>query len=116
MQFEFIKDILLSDTLVPDIFLSDIMPGLPSDAVKVYLYCIFLCKYDKEALPEDLAKLDLSVDTVKASFVLLEQEGLIVHTPKTISLTNIKEKPYQKFTVKGPPPTRILRRDRLKLI
>lgn len=98
MQFEFIKDILLSDTLVPDIFLSDIMPGLPSDAVKVYLYCIFLCKYDKEALPEDLAaKLDLSVDTVKASFVLLEQEGLIVHTPKTISLTNIKEKTLSKI-------------------
>ena len=41
MQFECCRDILLSDTLIPDIFLGDIMPDLPSDAVKVYLYCIF---------------------------------------------------------------------------
>ena len=47
MQIEVVKDILLSDTLVPDIFLSDVMPRLPSDAVKVYLYCIFLSKYKK---------------------------------------------------------------------
>ncbi len=109
MQFEFIKDILLSDTLVPDIFLSDIMPRLPSDTVKIYLYCVFLCKYSKEALPEDLAaKLDLSIDAVKASFVLLEQEGLILHTPKLISLTNIKEKTlskiYNRKTTSDPNP------------
>lgn len=103
MQFEFVKDILLSDTLVPDIFLSDIMPRIPSDAVKVYLYCIFLSKYNKEARPEDLAaKLDLSLDTVNASFFILEQEELILRTPKVVSLTNIKElalsKHYRKRT------------------
>ena len=92
MQFEVVKDILLSDTLVPDIFLSDIMPRIPSDAVKVYLHCIFLSKYNKEARPEDLAaKLDLSLDTVNASFFILEQEGLILRTPNLVSLTNIKE-------------------------
>lgn len=92
MQFEVVKDILLSDTLVPDIFLSDIMPRLPSDAVKVYLYCLFLSKYKKEARPEDLAaKLDLSVDTVNAAFQILEHEALIVRTPNLISLTDIKE-------------------------
>ncbi len=92
MQFEVVKDILLSDTLVPDIFLSDIMPRLPSDAVKVYLYCIFLSKYKKEARPEDLAaKLGLSADTVNAIFQLLEREGLILRTPNLISLTDIKE-------------------------
>jgi len=98
MQFEFIKDILLSDTLVPDIFLSDIMPRLPSDAVKVYLYCVFLSKYNKEARPEDLAaKLDLSLDTVNAAFIILEQEGLIVRTPNVISLVNIKEQEILKL-------------------
>jgi len=98
MQFEFIKDILLSDTLVPDIFLSDIMPRLPSDAVKVYLYCVFLSKYNKEARPEDLsAKLDLSLDTVNAAFIILEQEGLILRTPNVISLANIKEQAILKL-------------------
>ena len=98
MQFEFIKDILLSDTLIPDIFLSDIMPRLPSDAVKVYLYCTFLSKYNKEARPDDLAaKLDLSTDTVNAAFFILEQEGLIIRTPNVVSLTNIKEQAVLKL-------------------
>ncbi|MGI6084727.1 MAG: DnaD domain protein [Acetivibrionales bacterium] len=109
MQFEFIKDIILSDTLVPDIFLSDIMPRIPSDAVKVYLYCIFLSKYNKQARPEDLAaKLDLSLDTVNASFIILEQEELILRTPDVISITNIKElaisKHYKKRTTSEANP------------
>ena len=103
MQFEVVKDILLSDTLVPDIFLSDIMPRIPSDAVKVYLYCIFLSKYKKEARPEDLAaKLDLSVDTVNAAFQILEREELVIRTPNLVSLVDIKEneliKIYKKKT------------------
>lgn len=98
MQFEVVKDILLSDTLVPDIFLSDVMPRIPSDAVKVYLYCILLSKYKKEARAEDLsAKLDLSVDTVNAAFIILEQEALIVRTPKIVSLTDIKEMELKKL-------------------
>jgi DnaD/phage-associated family protein len=98
MQFEVVKDILLSDTLVPDIFLSDIMPRLPSDAVKVYLYCIFLSKYKKEARPEDLAaKLDLSIDTVNTAFFILEQEELIIRTPRVVSLTDVKEMELNKL-------------------
>lgn len=98
MQFEMVKDILLSDTLVPDIFLSDIMPRLTPEAVKVYLYCIFLSKYHKEARPEDLAaRLDMSLDSVNAAFIILEQEELIVRTRDMVSLTNIKEKALSRF-------------------
>ncbi|HBR03012.1 MAG TPA: DNA replication protein DnaD [Ruminiclostridium sp.] len=107
MQFEVVKDILLSDTLVPDIFLSDVMPRLPSDAVKVYLYCVFLSKYKKEARPEDMAaKLGMSFDTVKAAFVILEQEQLIIRTPHIVSVTDVKElelnKLYKRRTTSEP--------------
>ena len=107
MQIEAVKDILLSDTLVPDIFLSDIMPRLPSDCVKVYLYCIFLCKYKKEVRSEDIAaKLDLPTDTVKAAFVILEQEQLIVYTHDLISINDVKEmeinKLYKRRTTSEP--------------
>lgn len=98
MQFEVVKDILLSDTLIPDIFLSDIMPRLSPESVKVYLYCIFLSKYNKETRPEDLAaKLDLSLDTVKAAFIILEQEELILRTQNVVSLANIKEQALSRF-------------------
>jgi DnaD/phage-associated family protein len=107
MQFEYVKDILLSDTLVPDLFLSDIMPHLPSDAVKVYLYCIFLSKYNKQVNLEDLAaKLSLTYDAVKAAFVVLEQENLILRDGKVVTITNIKEmelnKLYKKKTATEP--------------
>ncbi|NLM75695.1 MAG: DnaD domain protein [Clostridiaceae bacterium] len=107
MQFECCRDILLSDTLIPDIFLGDIMPDLPSDAVKVYLYCIFLCKYKKKAEPQDLAaKLGLPLDSVKAAFVILEQEGLITFNSDVITITDIKEaelnKLYKRKTASDP--------------
>lgn len=93
MQFESANELLFSDTLVPDIFISDIMPGLPSDAVKVYLYCIFLSKYRKEARPEDLgAKLGMSAESVNAAFTMLEKEGLIVRTPQSVTIVDVKER------------------------
>lgn len=93
MHFEALKDILLSDTPVPDIFLSDVMPDLPADVVKVYLYCVFLSKYGKEARPEDLsAKLGMTVDSVNACFLVLEREELIVRTPQLISFIDLKQR------------------------
>jgi len=41
MFFESCKSILYSDTLVPDIFITEYMPLLSSDSVKVYLYSLF---------------------------------------------------------------------------
>jgi DnaD/phage-associated family protein len=107
MQFEAEREILLSDTPVPDIFLGDVMPGLPADAVKVYLYCVFLSKYGKEARPEDLAaKLGMTVDSVNASFVSLEREELIMRTPGTITVTDLKKREvnrlYRKRTASDP--------------
>src|SRR5690606_37944804 len=98
MRFETVKDILLSDTPVPDIFISDIMPNLPSDAVKVYLYCIFLSKYRKEARPEDLVgKLGMSVESIHAVFAILEKEGLIISTPEVISVIDLKEREISRL-------------------
>ncbi len=98
MQFEAIKTILLSDTLVPDIFLGDIMPHLPSDAVKVYFYCLFLSKHKKETKAEDLAaRLDMSPDTVNAVFVILEREGLVVRSGKALTLVDVKERELNRL-------------------
>ncbi|HOK42402.1 MAG TPA: DnaD domain protein [Thermoclostridium caenicola] len=98
MHFEAVKDILFSDTLVPDIFISDIMPNLPADAVKVYLYCLFLSKYGKEARPEDLAaKLGMSVDAVYATFTILEKEELILRTPQVITLIDLKDREVSRL-------------------
>lgn len=98
MQFEAEKDIFLSDTLIPDVFLSDILPEIPPEAVKVYLYCIFLSKYGKEARTEDLAaKLSLSVDAIQAAFFSLEHAGLIIRTPQVLTIVDIKEREVSRL-------------------
>ncbi len=98
MHFEAMKGVLLSDTLVPDLFLSDCLPGLPGDAVKLYLYCVFLAKYGKNAEPEELAaRLELETDTVQAAFVRLEQDGLLIRTRTGFSLTDLKEREINRL-------------------
>ncbi len=92
MNFEAMKGVLLSDTLVPDLFLSDNMPGLPSDAVKLYLYCTFLAKYGKQSTTAELAsRLEMEQDVVNACFVVLEKENLLFRTKTGYTLIDLKE-------------------------
>lgn len=93
MEFQLSKDMLFSDTPVSDVFIYDIMPSLPSDCVKVYLYGLYLCKYNKSATLDEYAKkLGMSKDTLNAALVLLENEELIVRTHSGITFTNVKDK------------------------
>ena len=107
MHFEDMKGVLLSDTLVPDLFLSDNLPSLPSDAVKLYLYCAFLAKYKKTLDTEELAsRLEMEADVVNACFVRLEQDGLLFRTRTGFSLIDLKEQEinrmYRKRTASLP--------------
>lgn len=98
MHFEAMKGVLLSDTLVPDLFLSDNLPSLPSDAVKLYLYCVFLAKYKKTAETEELAAhLEMEADVVNACFVRLEQEGILFRTRTGFTLTDLKEREINRM-------------------
>lgn len=107
MHFEDMKGVLLSDTLVPDLFLSDSLPALPPDAVKLYLYCTFLAKYKKNLETDELAsRLEMDTDTVNACFVRLEKDGLLYRTRAGFSLVDLKEQEinrlYRKRTASLP--------------
>ena len=39
---------LFSNTLLPDIFFSEYLSEASGDFIKVYLYMVFLSKYDKD--------------------------------------------------------------------
>jgi len=93
MEFQLSTDMLFSDTPVPDVFIYDIMPSLPSDCVKVYIYGLYLCKYNKSITLDDFAKrLGMSRDSLNAALVLLENEELLVRTHTGITFTNVKDK------------------------
>lgn len=97
MLFESYKSILFSDTLVPDIFLSEYMPSMDGDCVKVYMHCLFLSKYNKPISAEELSKkLGIDVDKIKNSFTYLESVGVLSWQEDNIVLTDLKEKEVNK--------------------
>lgn len=66
-------------TDVENVFICEYMPLTTGDAVKVYLYGLFLCQHPEHDQPLDaIAKsLNLAPDTVKESFKLWEEFGLV---------------------------------------
>lgn len=98
MYFESYKSILFSDTLVPDIFLTEYMPSMDCDFVKIYLYCLFLSKYNKKSTPEELSKkLCIDINRVKEGLAYLESIGIISRKEGGIVITDLKEKEIKKI-------------------
>ncbi|MBQ3596681.1 MAG: DnaD domain protein [Clostridia bacterium] len=66
-------------TAVENVFITEYMPNSSENAVKVYLYGLFLCgNPDKEAQLEDIAKtLDLTEKQVTDCFYYWEEFGLV---------------------------------------
>ena len=98
MLIEAYKSILYSDTLVPDIFISEYLPSMDGDFVKVYLYCLFLNKYNKRLNIEEVAKkLELSVERVKECFTYFETIEVITRKENSFLLNDLKEKQINKI-------------------
>lgn len=101
MFFETYKTILYSDTLLPDIFISEYLPSMDSDCVKVYIYCLFLSKYSKQATIKELSK-KLGIDAVKVkdSLIYLESLGIITRKEGSnsgIVISDLKDKELNKL-------------------
>ena len=68
---------LFSSTSLPDIFFTEYLPEANGDYLKVYLYILFLSKYDKDIKLNDLSKkLNLSFKVIhigKTKMLLLKK-------------------------------------------
>jgi DnaD/phage-associated family protein len=90
--------LLLADTAVSDIFISEYLIDAPGDFVKVYLYCLFLEKYNKEITLLDLSKkTGLQLDRVKQAIDYLNGAELVVITETGIMLCDLKEKEVNRL-------------------
>lgn len=98
MYFQEYKSILYSDTLVPDIFISEYLPSMPCEQVKVYLYSLFLSKYNRKATIEDLSKkLGMNYDAVSNAISALVNLGVVCRNDGNIKITDLKEKEINKI-------------------
>ena len=70
---------LFSNTNIPDIFFTQYLPEANGDFIKVYLYILFLSKYDKDIKLNDLCKkLGLSLKTIQDAVKYWEDQNVII--------------------------------------
>lgn len=90
--------ILYSDTLLPDIFVTEYMPSMDESYVKIYIYCLFLAKHNKQASNEELSKnLQIDISKVKDAFAFFENIGMLVRKDSGIVMCDLKEREIKKI-------------------
>ncbi|MDD2533492.1 MAG: DnaD domain protein [Eubacteriales bacterium] len=108
MQIDESRKLLLSDTLVPDIFITELMPALSGLAVKLYLYLLMTARNNRQVSEADLSRrMGTDLDTIKSANLELAQAGLLVIHDRSLEICDIKaaeiERTYRPRT--SAPPT-----------
>lgn len=92
MKFEQNLSMLFSDINLPEVFVSEYLCSANGDYVKIYVYCLFLCKYDSEISPLDLSKkLSLPLKTVELGLKYWEEQGVFIKKNKVYELADLKK-------------------------
>ena len=98
MVFDANLSLLYSDTQVPDVFITEYMPSMDGDFVKIYVYCLLLGKHGRQAAADDIAKkLEMELIRVKDALTCLEGLGIITRSNNGLSLVDLKEKEIKKL-------------------
>ena len=94
MRLEEKKNLLLSDTMIPDLFITEYMLGLSAAAIRCYLYLIMAFRNQKSASEKDLsARLCLQPDEIKGAMTELVLAGLVEWSDKgSAVLLDLKQK------------------------
>ena len=83
---------LFSNTIIPDIFFSEYLSEASGDFIKVYLYMVFLSKYDKDIKINDLSKkLVLPVKVIQDAIKYWEEQCLITKKNAGYIVNSIQE-------------------------
>lgn len=100
MVFDTNLSLLYSDSPIPDVFISEYLPSLESDFVKVYIYCVFICKHKINITSDEIAKkLELQSVRVREALSRLEEVGLISRgtNENIITIIDLKEREIKKL-------------------
>ena len=83
---------LFSNTNIPDIFFTQYLPEANGDFIKVYLYILFLSKYDKDIKLNDLCKkLGLSLKVIQDAIKYWEDQNVIIKKNTGYVFNNLQE-------------------------
>lgn len=83
---------LFSNTEIPDIFFTEYLSEANGDHIKVYLYMLFLSKYDKDIKINDMSKkLVLPLKVIQDSVKYWEEKGVITKKNTGYILNSLQE-------------------------
>lgn len=86
------KQLLFSETIIPDIFFAEHLPQIPGDFLKIYLYLVFLSKFKKDIKINDLSKkLCLPIKTINDGLKFLEDNNLILKKTTGFIVIDLQE-------------------------
>lgn len=86
------KTFLFSVTEIPDVFFTEYLSQSSGDFIKVYLYILFLSKYNKEIKLNDLSKkLDLQLKTIQEALKYWEELGVITKKTTGFIINDLQE-------------------------
>lgn len=89
---------IFSTTQIPDIFFTEYLPSTNGDFVKVYLYMMFLSKYNKDIKVNDLSKsLNIPVKVIQDACAYLEEIGIITKKVNGYIVNNIQDIELRKL-------------------
>ena len=87
------KSMLFSNTELPDVFFTEYLSAAKGDYIKVYLYMLFLSKFNKDVKITDLSKkLSLPFNAIQESISYWESQGAITKKSTGYILNNLQEK------------------------
>ncbi|MDW7657763.1 MAG: DnaD domain protein [Bacillota bacterium] len=107
MQIDESRKLLLSDTMVPDIFILEYLPELSGLAVKIYLFLLLTARTNRNITEQDLARrLGQDADTIRASLLELAAAELIALKERSVELMDVKaaeiERTWRRRTTSLP--------------
>ena len=87
------KSMLFSVTEIPDVFFREYLSSAKGDHIKVYLYMLFLSKYNKDIKITDLSKkLSLPFNVIQEAISYFEAQGVITKKSSGYIFNNLQEK------------------------
>lgn len=86
------KNLLFEKTEIPDIFFNEYLSMANGDFIKVYLYMLFLSKYNKDVKIADLSKsLNLQFSVIQEAIKFWEDNGLIIRKTNGYIIKDLQE-------------------------
>jgi len=84
--------LIFSKTELPDVFFTEYLSQASSDSIKVYLYMLFLSKYNKDIKVNDMSKaLALPYNIIQESIKYWETQGVLTKKTNGYIVNNIQE-------------------------